>query len=163
MSGEIEPIRSTRTLADVAIEAFHKTQQELNKHNERLQKVLGERPIGPTTVGEREVERARLECTGMLGYEITGWQSGRLQTSRDFAVSCWFASVPGDDDALLVYVPSRLGLCALVECGIKNHQHLRRLSSLADLGEMLSWSPSKCLRDKLARDDDKRTLEVRLI
>jgi hypothetical protein len=162
MSRDLEPISSTTSLAELAINAWHTASAELAEHDQRLQKVLGERPIGPTTVGEREQEAARLECTGTLGYEITGWQSGRLQTSRDFAVPCWFASVPGDESALLVYVPSRLGLCALVECGSKNHQHLRRLSSLADLGEMLTWSPSKCLRDKLARDDDKRTLEVRI-
>jgi hypothetical protein len=155
-----ELLSATSSLSELAIKAYNNAQEELVEHHRRLQTVLGKRRIGPQTVGEREQEAATAECIGTLGYQVTGWTRGTLQESRDFALPCWFADVPGDASAILVYVPSQLGLCVLVECGV--HQHLRRLSSLADLGEMLMWSKAACLKDKLAGREDKRTTELRI-
>jgi hypothetical protein len=157
-TGEVLP--ATSSLSELAINAHRKAQEELAGHRARLARVLGERPIGPTTIGEREQEAARAESIGTLGYEVTEWIRGSLPSARGYAWPCWYAEIPGNDNALLLYFASRLGLCCLIEC--RNHQHLRRLSSLAEFGEMLMWTPGACLRERLSGDRDKRTIEVKI-
>jgi hypothetical protein len=165
MSGhDGEFIRAAPSLAQLAVTAHEKAQQERAEYEQTLNRALGAKP-GPKNVAEQQIDAATAETIGTLGVAVNSWSRGQLQTRQSGPFPCYFATIDSEK-CLLVYLPmARWGLCALVHCGEQNrhgHQHLRRLFSLADLGEAIQWSPLDCLRELLLPEQDRKTTWINL-
>jgi hypothetical protein len=162
---EDEVIPTTAPLAELALKAHGLAQYERAESEATLNRALGARP-GPKTVAEQQIDAATAETIGTLGVAVNGWSRGELRTRQSGPFPCYFATIDSDR-CVLIYLPmARWGLCALVHCGEQNrhgHQHLRRLFSLADLGEAIQWSPLDCLRDLLMPEQDRKTTWINLI
>jgi hypothetical protein len=166
MSDAGELVKSTPSLAQLAVAEYKRERAELAEYEDTLRRSLGKRP-GTPTVGEREAEAATAEALGILGYNVERWRHGDIRY-KGHVWHCLLTEIPGSDTTLLLYFPGQsIGLAALTGCGWRassrasDHQHIRKLTSLADLGDALQWRPVDCMAERLLPPKERRTVWIR--